>query len=394
MPPKAKPKADCGRCNKVSRLTRGYCRSCYILLRRHGQLSNLEVLPLPTRMTRVQEEVLVGSLLGDGGLFRLRATHSPKLSITRTTADRRYLEWQAEVFRPFLMKGIQDRDVFDERTQKTYHSSVLTTRAVPLFTSWYENWYPNGVKHIPADLCFSSLALAVWFADDGNISRASAQASRGNMKLKLATHSFPREEVERLCSMLSKRYDGSFSPHRDGETYHIYSGGSSLQAFIEEIAPHLPPGMERKAYWSRPEVLADPPMREERQPWFRQLGLHSPDQVEEKRQEFIKEAVLLYRDLKSLRKVGQRMGKNPATIRRWLKVAGEDIRPPGRTDGQLDWGIIHSELEAQVRAAPPGATFKAEDSQTALGQAICRGIRALATAGLLQRVKPGIYIRV
>lgn len=116
---------------------------------------------MPTSLTEVQREVLIGSLLGDGGLFRLRDSHMPKLSISRATADRVYLEWQEEVFRPFLSRGIKDSDPYDPRTQNTYHRSVLVTRAVPLFASWYQAWYQNGIKRLPLDLPLSPLALAV-----------------------------------------------------------------------------------------------------------------------------------------------------------------------------------------------------------------------------------------
>lgn len=214
------------------------------------------------------------------------------------------------------------------------------------------------------------------------------------MKLKIATHSFTQEEVERLCSLLSERYRGIFSPHRDGEAYHIYSAGNSLRSFIDEIDAFLPPGIERKAYWRQPEVIADPSKHEERRAWHRREGLSIPTEVELRRRELAAEAVILYRTLKSARKVARKLEIEPTTVLRWLRNAGEEILPLGLRDGQLNWKLIHAELEQQVRAASAGEMFKVEQTQTAKGQAMGRGVRALAAAGLLERVKPGVYVRV
>lgn len=218
---------------------------------RQGQIPKLIPRALPENLTSIQEQVLVGLLLGDGCLYRRKSSHTPYLSINRQAGDRVYLEWTAALFSAFLARPIQEGSTLDARTGATYHRVTLTTRRATVFESFYQQWYPHGTKVVPPDLVLTPLTLAVWFADDGHV-RPSCSPWR--LQLKLSTMGFQPEEVDRLADLLRVRYGQYFSALWEGGKKHLNAADAGTRAFLQDVDAYLPPGLERKAYWRQPEA--------------------------------------------------------------------------------------------------------------------------------------------
>ena len=245
--PKPKPHVPCLACGNINYVDRcrGYCRTCYTRVLRSGSLQRLPRKTLPDRLTAIQDELLVGSLLGDGCLYRRKVTHHPYFSIQRCIRDKDYLLWEAEILNPFVVR-ISKGEYDDARTGNTYKHIKLCTHRTAVFETYYNSWYPNGKKVVPNNLNLTPLSLAIWFADDGNV---RTQNSPWRFLLKLSTHGFLLQDTERLCAMLSLRYGEYFGITREGSAGIIYTFDNGSRAFLHEIDSHFPESMSRKAIW-------------------------------------------------------------------------------------------------------------------------------------------------
>ena len=248
--PKSKPQMPCTECLKIKTLCRGYCLACYRRLKRHGILKSKPSIILPENLSTYQQEILEGSLLGDGCIYRRLPTHNPYYTVQRQLIDEQYLNWQVETFNPFVSKKSTGQ-YFDHRTQKYYKFVKFTTRRSKVFETYYNNWYVDGVKILPQHLELTPLSLAIWFADDGHV---RSTCSPWRLRMKLSTNGFTKDEVERLTSILNSKFDGKFNTYRSKKQYVIDASDAGTRAFCKVIDSYYPPGIDRKTYWRNPIV--------------------------------------------------------------------------------------------------------------------------------------------
>jgi hypothetical protein len=250
--PKPKPHAPCESCGFVCSLKRNHCERCYARLLRNGSLCKLPKFALPIDLTEEQMQIMTGSLLGDGSLYRRKPTHMPYYVIQRCLGDKEYAKWHNDVFSS-LVSRFQEGSTHDPRTNQVYSWVKLVTRRAEVFVSVYEKWYVTGEKQVPDDIKLSDLSLAVWFADDGHV---RSVGSPWRLQLKMATHGFSIRSVELLCSLLVRRYNEYFGITLEGHEKKpiIYGSDSAARVFLKEIDKVLPASMDRKAYWRKPDV--------------------------------------------------------------------------------------------------------------------------------------------
>lgn len=242
--PKPKPAAPCPRCERIKKLKRGYCDSCYAVLLRKGEIKKLPRKKLPSKLTNLQEEVLVGSLLGDGCLYRRKETHLPYFVIQRTLGDKGYLEWQKNIFGDFVC-SYREGKTFDKRTSNYYKWCKFTTHRNDLFVEHYNFWYANGEKKVPSEIELSPMILAVWFMDDGCV----RWSTPNRIQLKLATHGFSYECVNLLRCKLEFETGERFTISFDNDRPVLYTADAGARAFAKCVSPCIPNCMLRKMTW-------------------------------------------------------------------------------------------------------------------------------------------------
>lgn len=241
-----------------------YCQTCYCRLLRQGKINKLEKPPLPNDFSLEQREIIEGSLLGDGCIFRYKPTHKPYFCVFRAAADDQYLIWEYEKLKNFCISAPKYQTTFDKRTDQEYHAIKFMTRRIDLLDNYYNLWYPSGKKIVPRSLELSPLSLAIWFCDDGCISQSN---SPWRMRIKLATHGFDNNDVEFLQSLLQDRYGEKFpviaENSDDNEKLFITGSDNAARAYLNEIDSIFPETMLRKAYWRNPEArfYTDQPKR-------------------------------------------------------------------------------------------------------------------------------------
>lgn len=248
-----KPKyGNCSNCSQSCQLTREiYCRSCYTKLLKNGSLQKLPQKELPTELSTIQKDVLIGALLGDGCLFKYKPTHTPYFSVQRAIKDKLYANWQCDIFGDLICKT-SEGSTYDKRTKKEYGWTRFRSHRCNIFEVFYNDWYPHGTKIVPRNIQLNPLSLAVWIADDGYV--RSVGVSPWRLQLKLSTHGFDIESVERLCLLLHKRYNEYFGITLDKKKPIIYASDAGTRALLAEVDSCFPNCMSRKMHWRKPEV--------------------------------------------------------------------------------------------------------------------------------------------
>ena len=180
-----------------------------------------------------QEDVLIGSILGDGYLelngnnCRFQAQHSLK--------QKEYVDWKWSIFKG-LVKSKPKKVGKNDYRFRTINSHILT--------AYYAIFYPDGkTKIIPkiiANLLVHPLALAVFYMDDGK----RRPDCRGFF---LDTLAFNEEDQRLLIIALEKNFGfKGLCLHWNGDGYHIYFPAKNADLFISQVKPYVIPSMRYK----------------------------------------------------------------------------------------------------------------------------------------------------
>ena len=121
-------------------------------------------------LTSLQEELLVGSLLGDGSL-RAPSDQSASFREGHAMAQAPYTDWKADLLTPFTST------VRTRITKTKYQERYMTTRTCRQLRPLYDLFYPapRRKRVFPKNLpdLMTPFILAVWYMDDGNLGRGS-----------------------------------------------------------------------------------------------------------------------------------------------------------------------------------------------------------------------------
>lgn len=178
-------------------------------------------------------KIAKASLLGDGsisnGIFQER--HSFK--------QKKYLLWKKNFFGECSIADLVER-------VSGYGSKVLNFNSLTfdVFRELRRDWYkPN--KKIPEDLSWiDNFTVAVWYMDDGSLSRNKNQKDRACF----ATNGFSKSDCERLALRLENMYEVSCTVYNSkGWNIRINSGkNNEISNFWNSISEYIIPSMEYK----------------------------------------------------------------------------------------------------------------------------------------------------
>ncbi|MDO8509507.1 MAG: hypothetical protein Q7S27_07570 [Nanoarchaeota archaeon] len=122
------------------------------------------------KLTQRQEAVILGTILGDGYLQKTGLKNA-RLRLEHGDAQKEYVLWKGSQF-PKLFLG---KPVYLERTHpktnRVYKYWRWQSNSTPVLGKWHSLFYKNNKKCLPknlSELLQESLALAVWYMDDGS----------------------------------------------------------------------------------------------------------------------------------------------------------------------------------------------------------------------------------
>jgi hypothetical protein len=187
------------------------------------------------RMTQEQQEVLTGTLLGDGSL----PIHGryPRLFVKHKVDHEALAMFKYETFREFISMSPHK---FDQRLNgRNYPCVQFVTRTNAEFSAWRRRFYRERRKFVPVDIArdLSPLALAVWLMDDGAADYAG---------LTFQTHSFTQAETNRLAAVLRRRYGLRTGVRANRGSWIVYVYAESMPRIQEIVAPYVLPQFDYK----------------------------------------------------------------------------------------------------------------------------------------------------
>lgn len=193
------------------------------------------------RLSHLQEQMILGSLLGDMNIGKPRKQHPTcRLALVHSIKQKELFMKKVEILGDF-MGEYKEYSYLDNRTNKTYLTIRGNSKSHKIFNHIYNKLYINNTKTITQeylDMIDHPIALAYWFMDDGSNSGT------------IATNGFTINEVELLINWLYNKYGIYVTKQKNEGNYVLHISAKSRVKFELLIAPYIIPSMKYKLKFS------------------------------------------------------------------------------------------------------------------------------------------------
>jgi len=196
--------------------------------------------------SELQQEVLVGILLGDACLETRNRGGTYRLKIEQSARHKAYVTHLSELFRPWVLSPPRQR-IGRASNGSEAASWVFSTVSHAAFRFYAHQFYGSGRKRVPMLIhrWLTPLGLAYWFMDDGSM---KSQQSKG---LIFNTQGFQLPDVQRLIDVLQQRFALQAKLRQQSDGWQIYLSGSSFEDFLELVDRHVIAEMRYKVPHAR-----------------------------------------------------------------------------------------------------------------------------------------------
>ena len=192
------------------------------------------------KLNKVQKEILVGILLGDGCLETRNGGRTYRLKIEQSLKHKPYVEHLFKVFNDFVSGNLRERTVISKGCKS--QNIRFQTVSSGAFRFFGKQFYRNGQKSVPrlVHRMLTPQGLAYWFMDDGSI---KSKESKG---IVFNTHGFNEKEVSKLCEVLNTKFGLICKRRHQKDGNQIYVSGKSYERFVRIISEYVHPSMGYK----------------------------------------------------------------------------------------------------------------------------------------------------
>lgn len=187
-------------------------------------------------LSALQEEFLIGSLLGDGSLVKGKPHWACHYACSHKEPQLEYLQWKYDLLRPIAKTGIWEREL----KGKSYY--CFGTVCNSNLESFFKLFYPKGKKVISEEIMnkLTPLGLSVWYMDDGSWHKGSKRA-------RIITGA-PITEVEVMQKSLKDKFGLNaslqYAKNPNFGTHHLWI--SNTDDFISIIGKYVLPCVRYK----------------------------------------------------------------------------------------------------------------------------------------------------
>ena len=178
-------------------------------------------------LTKRQQEVVIGSLLGDGHLAK--TTRGYAFRVNHGLVQEEYVWWKF--------------NELEQLTNSSPHTALnhcyFRTVSHSYFDEMRSIFYNGDRKIIPQSIkdFITPLSLAVWFMDDG---------TKEGRQVRLNTQSFTRQENEVLSHVLEATLEIKSTINKDKKYFRLRICDQSMNLFREVVHPYIIPSMQYK----------------------------------------------------------------------------------------------------------------------------------------------------
>jgi len=185
------------------------------------------------KLTQLQQNVVVGTILGDGCLIVSRSNLSARLQIRHCIKHKNYVEWKYQFFKDWVLT----KPRFDKHNNSWYFRTLSHTSLMEIRQLFYKE-----KKLIPGNLntlLVSPLSLAIWFMDDGN-------GFKHYDGLRISTYAFGQNGNEILQNCLEDNFKLKTSLLTDCKGHQLLFPKQSAKKLYKMIKPYIIPCMQYK----------------------------------------------------------------------------------------------------------------------------------------------------
>lgn len=188
---------------------------------------NLDELNRFVVSSKLQEEVLIGTVIGDGCLFHSKKTQEKyRLSLAHSLNQKEYFLKKYEILKPLIGSGYFIQNEFHKRAKKTYSCIKFQSRANLLYADLRSKWYRDNKKIICEDIYkYGADCLAVKFFDDGSDAKSGFNISMAN---------FDDNSVKTFMDWMETNFGIGSNLHSNK---NIYIPSKYREKFIETVKP-------------------------------------------------------------------------------------------------------------------------------------------------------------
>ena len=187
-------------------------------------------------LTKSQQEILVGLLLGDGHLEK--RGNCARLKVEHGCSQKMYTQWLATEFSNWIQQGICCKQRGGEPA-----SWWFNTCSHKAFLPYASLFYEEKRKVVPDTIktMLSPRALAVWFMDDGS------RKSRRHKTYIIHTLGFSKQDLQNVQSALVNEFGVETTLHKQRNTqWRIYIPSRSASRFKKIVEPYVIPSLRYK----------------------------------------------------------------------------------------------------------------------------------------------------
>ncbi|MDO8564507.1 MAG: LAGLIDADG endonuclease [bacterium] len=200
-----------------------------------------------------QIDVIIGSLLGDARLecrsIGVRSPITARLRVHHGAKQKEYVLWKHKILKNIVSREPQEISWDNSRRNLHEVSWYFHTKSLEVLGFLYHYFYKNKIKILPRNIfdVLNEQMLAVWFMDDG---------SHNGKNLTLNTHSFSKDDQERIQTFLREKLGVKSTVVKDRHQWKISIGVHDYENFISIIKPFVIPAMNYKIVYPRNDLSA------------------------------------------------------------------------------------------------------------------------------------------
>ena len=182
------------------------------ILKKQGLKSNSKNENIKPKNT-IQEQIILGSIIGDGCLFRSGKGEkcNYRLNVAHSLKQKQYMEFKYNSIKDMINSKLFIKKQFHNKAKKEYTCISFQSVACPYYTELYNIWYKEGKKIIPKEISqLDELGLAIKFFDDGY---------KEHNGLAISMCDYDEESINNFMKILYKKFNISTNLHSNKNIY-------------------------------------------------------------------------------------------------------------------------------------------------------------------------------
>lgn len=204
------------------------------------------------QFTIEQQDILVGTLLGDGKLVFDQNMIKASYAAEQGSVHKSYLYHLWDIFKDICVHDEPVKyDKFDKRSGKTHTSYYFSTLSLSALAEYARLFYVinddgGKVKVVPYNIkdLLTPRALAYWIIADpeGRVAKLKLVHDGQYVKrggLTLCTDGFTLAEINLLTEVLETKYGFKCTLHKKNQSFRIYISGISLPKLRKIVTPYM-----------------------------------------------------------------------------------------------------------------------------------------------------------